>query len=133
MFNTTTVPLFLTSIKIFLVLHMVHFFQHSNPETFQMLTIEARPMTKAFQAPAFPWFTLNKTQLLLFNQIRISICSQDCPHSLLANNVFLSPHYISIFKYVLIQVPQTETMPTFVCREFISWVNYHKDYKEKIG
>lgn len=77
-------PLSLTS-RSFLVLHMVHFFQHLNPGRFQMLTVEARPKTKAFQAPAFWWFTLNKTQLLLFNQIRISICSSDCPHPLLAN------------------------------------------------
>lgn len=131
MFNTTTVPLFLTPIRSFFVLHMVHSFQHSNPGTLQILTVETRPKKKAFQTPAFSWFTLNKTQLLLFNQIRISICSGDFPHPLLAKKVFLSPYHISIFKYILIEIPQTETMSTFFCKDLISWVNYHKEYKEK--
>lgn len=99
-----------------------------------MFTVEARPKTKAFQAPAFSRFTLNKHSYCF-------LIKEGFPYVLVIvyilywqkKNVFLSPNYVSMFKYVLIQIPQTETMPAFVCKELIYWVNYHKEYKEQNG
>lgn len=43
--------------------------------------------------------------------------------------VFPSLYYVSLFKYVLIQIPEAQTMHTLVCKQLIFWVNYNKEYK----
>lgn len=77
------------------------------------------------------FFQSDQTQLLLFNQIRFSICSSDCSHPLLANNAFPYPYYVSLFKHVLIQIPQTQAMHSLVCKELIIWMDYNKEEEKK--